>query len=444
MTVAESVDLGRSPRKRCAVGILLAVVLTQGANILMSAATGTIAVSSVQKSTKSGENSAISDDDLLWELENVKVKKKLKAFYNMFIPPSHETVSPVVRDLMLEQLTQMLESYAASAFDLVIHIVSLGHVVDDAWIENMCSSVITSSTTSNTFQCVLMAQYPDGDEVLTLSHLHDYCRANDSELVVYFHNKGSFHPSVSNDNLRRSLTAALSSDHCLTKMIKKDLGALSTCDTCSLLFDPLPGTHYPGNMWVARCSYIAKLLPLPDYQQRHQVVDNWIQDQTAKNIFVGPGAAILGFWENAVGRGRFESEHWMAGHPSMRPCDVATHASVDHWRPDSGVLKDFGPKSAHRFEWSVAPRFSYESPHWYYADWYVPDTRYPKRPAEQRRCDFFSLARLVVPENGVLQYRGPQRFLGVPVVSRRRLLAKFDCGSGPNRGHPRTVLQPIL
>jgi hypothetical protein len=322
-------------------------------------------------------------------------KPKLQAFYNMFIPHSNETVSPVIRDMISEQLKQMLESFAASAFDLVIHVVSLGHVVvDDAWVQDLCASVMSSSTTtsSNKFQCVLVAQFPQGDEVQTLTHVHDYCRTHESELVLYFHNKGSFHPSTMNDNWRRAITAALSSDLCLTKMTEPDRGEASSCDTCSMLFDPLPGPHYPGNMWVARCSYIAKLLPLPEYQQRHQVVDNWIQDQIAKNIFVDDGV-LLFFWETSLGRNRFESEHWLAGHPSVRPCDLATHASINHWHPYDGALWDFGPKSATRFEWALAPRFPYSNPDWVYADWYKKDVIAgpTQRAPDKRKCDYFLL-----------------------------------------------------
>jgi hypothetical protein len=241
--------------QRWVIVLLLAVVLTQSARLLMytSTAAGTTgrphpasAERKTQWSTMGAANVGVGANG-----KTTNAKSKLQAFYNMFIPPSNETVSPVVRDMISEQLTQMLKSHGASAFDLVIHIVSLGHVVDAAWIENICASVMSSSTTNNKFQCALVAQFPEGDEVQTLTHVHDYCRAHESELVLYFHNKGSFHPSTMNDNWRRAITAALSSDLCLVKMTEPDRGDASSCDTCSMLFDPLPGPHYPGNMWAA-------------------------------------------------------------------------------------------------------------------------------------------------------------------------------------------------
>jgi hypothetical protein len=360
--------------RKGAILVLLVVVLAQGARIL-------------------GYDAAITDTAER-KTRVAHSKPKLQAFYNMFIPPSDKGVTPWVRDLIYEQLTQIAESYAASAFDLVIHIVSMGQVVDDAWIENMCATVIARSSKKSTFQCILGAQYPEGDELKTLTRVHDYCLAHESELVIYFHNKGSFHPSVSNDNWRRSITAALSSDHCLAKMREKDLGESSSCDTCSLLFDPLPGPHYPGNMFAARCSYIAKLLPLSDYQGLHHVVDEWIVwDQMPKQIFAGDGL-LVAFLDYTVGRDRYEAEHWMAGHPSIRPCDVATNASLQFWRPDRGKFRDFGPSSPTRFEWSLAPRFPYENRDWYYAYRYELDTL-NKRTAAQRKCDYFLLRGLL-------------------------------------------------
>jgi hypothetical protein len=117
------------------------------------------------KGTAGGGGLASTEQKTLWSTMNAfagrkatNVKPKLQAFYNMLIPPSNVTVSPVVRDLICEQLTQMLESHAASAFDLVIHIVSLGHVVDAAWIDSLCASVMANATTNYTFQCALVAQ----------------------------------------------------------------------------------------------------------------------------------------------------------------------------------------------------------------------------------------------------------------------------------------------
>jgi hypothetical protein len=342
--------------------------------------------SSNEDDTNTVDTTANDDETQLLSHWPGPTKPKLRAFYNVFIPPSeNNTVSEVVVDLIFEQLTQIATSYAAKAYDIVIHVIASGQAVNDAWLQSLCTSVTTyTNHTEDTFQCVLVAQYSQGNEMETLAKVHDYCLENTNELVLYFHNKGSFHPSVENDNFRRSLTAATSSKHCLTKMTSPSKDA---CDACGLLLYPLPQPIFIGNMWVARCSYVAKLLaPLSEYRTAYQAVDRWIyRDQIRKKVWT-TDSNIFPFQDWTFGRGRFESEHWLCGHPSLRPCDVATDANVNHWRPDTGNWTDFGPYSSRRFAWSMAPRFSITNPGWYWQNYhFVKDDEF------RRKCDYFLL-----------------------------------------------------
>ena len=54
----------------------------------------------------------------------------------------------------------------------------------------------------------------EGDEGETLHSLWKYCRRKKHAKVVYLHSKGSFHPSKSNDRLRRFLTEGALSKEC--------------------------------------------------------------------------------------------------------------------------------------------------------------------------------------------------------------------------------------
>eukprot|EP00435_Cladocopium_sp_Y103_P037149 s2028_g9.t2 len=75
------------------------------------------------------------------------------------------------------------------------------------------------------------AHYVEGQETLTLHDVWSYCRRHDvlpSQVVVYVHSKGSYHPHEFQDQWRDYVTA----------------GALSQ----------------EWNMWAARCGYISELL----------------------------------------------------------------------------------------------------------------------------------------------------------------------------------------
>ena len=81
--------------------------------------------------------------------------------------------------------------------------------------------------------------YKSGSEVITLHNLWEYCKihADPKQKVVYLHSKGSFH--------------ALSKE-CATLP--------STCNVCSSRMSPIPHPHTSGNMWLARCDYISRLM----------------------------------------------------------------------------------------------------------------------------------------------------------------------------------------
>jgi hypothetical protein len=121
-------------------------------------------------------------------------------------------------------------------------------------IESICSSIMASSSTNNTFSACCKRSIPWETKYRpSRTCMNIVCRGKASWYCT-FTTRDPFIPCVMNDNWRRSITAALSSDPCLTKMAEEDFGESSTCDTCSLLSDPMPGLHYPGNMWVQSLS----------------------------------------------------------------------------------------------------------------------------------------------------------------------------------------------
>lgn len=140
--------------------------------------------------------------------------------------------------------------------------------------------------------CTLLKHVQQGWEEETLGQLYDYCTRHPEEYVVYMHNKGSFHPSKENTAIRRLLTKAVLSEGCLGM-------DTDTCNICSARFSPAPHFHSPGNMWLAHCSYIQRLLPPEGFAAAVGAV---VDQQMLQGWEKPPG------WQ--VGTERFGSEHW--------------------------------------------------------------------------------------------------------------------------------------
>ena len=136
-------------------------------------------------------------------------------------------------------------------------------------------------------------------KLLTMSPIWNYCKTNSGEKVGYIHSKGSFHADKNNEILRPFLTRGVFSDECARLPTK--------CNVCSSQFATVPHMHTPGNMWLGRCSYIKKLLPPLEFQQKMGALK--------RRYKIGQGDAM-------VGCNRFAFEHWIHSHPDVRPCDV--------------------------------------------------------------------------------------------------------------------------
>jgi hypothetical protein len=128
-----------------------------------------------------------------------------------------------------------------------------------------------SNETCSKENCVQVGAQKEGHEMLIHQKLHQYCQTNPQDRVFYAHTKGSFNPSVSNNQWRQVLTRAVASTECL--QFNKD-----QCNVPCAFFGPLPFNHFPGNMWVADCSYVSQLIPADKFESEkrriHQIVKN--------------------------------------------------------------------------------------------------------------------------------------------------------------------------
>jgi len=199
--------------------------------------------------------------------------KKIKIFYNLYISSAadEERVQKIV-DEQFAHLNPKLH-------DVNVSISSIGYQLQNI-------------SHNHTVQ-----HHEKGNEDVGMHELWEYCKLpqnnNHDTLAVYIHSKGSFHPRGVNDKIRRALTFGALSEECANLP--------DTCNVCSSRFSPQPFPHTPGNMWLARCDYIAKLRD-PFLLKQGVVPDH-------KNGW-------------CTGLGRYYFEHWSHSHPHAAPCDL--------------------------------------------------------------------------------------------------------------------------
>ena len=193
-------------------------------------------------------------------------------FYNLYIPHNK---SRRVRDIVTSQLT----------FFRPWHILRVASIGEPITISKATSTV----------------HFGTGNEMLTLHMLHDYCRQHRDKNVIYLHSKGSYHPGPVNRRFRDFATYGALSEECAN--LPRE------CNVCASRMSPVPHPHLPGNMWSARCEYVAKLMDPLEFE-------------TVMQKF-----KLEKFPSYCTGAQRWAAEHWILSHPAAVPCDLYANSS---------------------------------------------------------------------------------------------------------------------
>ena len=237
-------------------------------------------------------------------------------FYNIFIPqPPDDNDNDNERgdyalSVVEEQLGHYSSTTAGTRSSVTVNYMLIGNTGAAGDLQRICEK-------HNIGACQLLQAVEQGDEVLTLEALYDYCQEHPLSLVTYLHNKGSFHPSPENTAIRKLLTKSVFSDECQDMPIDE-------CSVCALRFSPLPFTHFTGNMWTAHCSYIQKLIRPSHFSSKmHEMVDYSFAVNN-ETVFPKPHkrAQKKSRFGLFYGLGRHSSEYWVGSHPTLKPCDV--------------------------------------------------------------------------------------------------------------------------
>jgi hypothetical protein len=238
---------------------------------------------------------------------------KSTIFFNVFIPDARNTRG-VKRSFSIvsEQLQQIAESYAGGYYQKgnnslgdallpTVHIYYLTVGPADLLPEPRMNNSTEFCGAYPHFQCHHLGHHKSGFEDLTLEHLRGYCLAHPSERVVYLHNKGSFHSYPFNNRWRRVLTLGALAKDCVAPPVDR-------CDVCGFMWYTVFSVIVPGNMFAAKCDYVAKLPPLVEFPAKHRAAVG------EGLLLIARGQLLVNVFSDGIseyGLERYFAEHWI-------------------------------------------------------------------------------------------------------------------------------------
>ena len=222
--------------------------------------------------------------------------ENITIFYNMYIP-DHPRWTDHAIDIVKEQLEHRNNSIIPNA---PLYYINIGKNIGE--LEN-CNN------------CEKIMHYDSGNEVETLSHLHDYCTIHKDAKVIYMHNKGSWHHSTVNNRFRNMLNRAIFSSECVNlktpRTTLRSKGSRCKCNICSARFSPIPYLYMSGNMWVSECSYISKLMHPSKIEA---AMTELFRSAPVKKF----GNIVENSQPYELGIDRGSHEHWVTSHPDRK------------------------------------------------------------------------------------------------------------------------------
>ena len=247
----------------------------------------------------------LGDTTLLLPAVLERDDSRIAVFYNVFT--SSQDKLEYVKSIVKEQMDMALPRHQ-------FFVRSIGHSFE---INN--TSTIRHDET--------------GNEIETLELVWEHCNEHPQDTIVYLHSKGSFHSWEGNDKLRRFLTRGALSEECANLP--------DTCNVCASRMSPLPHPHTPGNMWLAKCEYVRRLIRPSNFEMTMLA--------HKEKIHKKPNRCAA-----CIGLKRFAAEHWIYSHPSVMPCDLSNDEKFI-WSYHNVPNVDF------EIDLKPAPRFELEA-----------------------------------------------------------------------------------
>lgn len=240
-------------------------------------------------------------------------------FYHIFVPPkNHKNALRIVQE-QLDQLYQSLEQLTVNRnfFPATMYYTTIGDLPRELSAGNLVQC------RKPKLQCQHLQHFKQGSETVTLHSLYEYCRvAGPDKIVTYLHSKGSFHHHKVNERWRKHLTGAALHYDCVNETSRSN----NQCDVCGLYFYTQWTNFYPGNMWTAKCSYIQQLIHPKTFTIRQEEAISALLWLRYKGFLT---SILFDDRLDRFGLERYSMEHWIASHPDIRPCDIATSPLKD-------------------------------------------------------------------------------------------------------------------